>query len=111
MKASSASKSDKSDRRPKKSADNGEGEMDIVVPKEPPMPIGPTASQLAQLAAGDGDATADPTAGAGDEDDLGVGGRHHDLPPSVFAAAYTIFGTAVAASWWLVRPRPFRATP
>ena len=55
VKASSASKSDKSDRRPKKSADNGEGEMDIVVPKEPPMPIGPTASQLAQLAAGDGD--------------------------------------------------------
>ena len=36
---------------------------------------------------------------------------YHDLPPSVFAAAYTIFGTAVAASWWLVRPRPFRATP
>ena len=55
VKASSASKSDKSDRRPKRSADNGEGEMDIVVPKEPPMPIGPTASQLAQLAAGDGD--------------------------------------------------------
>jgi hypothetical protein len=30
-------------------------------------------------------------------------------PPWVFVAAYTIFGTAVAASWWLVRPRAFRA--
>jgi hypothetical protein len=27
----------------------------------------------------------------------------------VFVAAYTIFGAAVAASWWLVRPRAFRA--
>jgi hypothetical protein len=31
-------------------------------------------------------------------------------PPWVFVTAYTIFGAAVAASWWLVRPRPFRAT-
>jgi hypothetical protein len=34
---------------------------------------------------------------------------YHDLPPSVFVTAYTIFGTAVAASWWLVRPRAFRS--
>lgn len=32
---------------------------------------------------------------------------YHDLPPSVFVAAYTIFAAAVAASWWLVRPRAF----
>ena len=29
--------------------------------------------------------------------------------PWVFVTAYTIFGTAVAASWWLVRPRAIRA--
>ena len=34
---------------------------------------------------------------------------YHDLPPSVFVVAYTIFAAAVAASWWLVRPRAFRA--
>jgi hypothetical protein len=32
-------------------------------------------------------------------------------PPWAFVTAYTIFGTAVAASWWLVRPRPFRSVP
>ncbi|MEN9778837.1 MAG: polymerase, sigma 70 [Verrucomicrobiota bacterium] len=48
-------KAEKGDRRPKKTANNAENESDIVVPKEAPMPIGPTASQLAQLAAGDGD--------------------------------------------------------
>ena len=47
--------SDKSDRRPKKEDEGSETDLDIVVPKEPAMPIGPTASQLAQLAAGDGD--------------------------------------------------------
>jgi hypothetical protein len=31
-------------------------------------------------------------------------------PRWVFVTAYTIFGTAVVASWWLVRPRPFRAS-
>jgi hypothetical protein len=31
-------------------------------------------------------------------------------PPWVFVAAYTLFAAAVAASWWLVRPRPFRTT-
>ena len=36
---------------------------------------------------------------------------YHDFPPWAFVAAYTIFGKAVAASWWLVRPRPFRASP
>ena len=35
----------------------------------------------------------------------------HDLPPAVFVAAYSLFATAVAASWWLVRPRAFRAAP
>ena len=47
--------SDKSERRPKKEDEGSETDLDIVVPKEPAMPIGPTASQLAQLAAGDGD--------------------------------------------------------
>ena len=32
-------------------------------------------------------------------------------PPWAFTIAYTLFGAAVAASWWLVRPRPFRADP
>ena len=50
-----ALKAEKGDRRPKKAADNEENESDIIVPKETPMPIGPTASQLAQLAAGDSD--------------------------------------------------------
>ncbi len=50
-----AAKAEKGDRRPKKAADNEENESDIIVPKETPMPIGPTASQLAQLAAGDSD--------------------------------------------------------
>lgn len=36
---------------------------------------------------------------------------YHDLPPSVFVTAYTIFGTAVAASWWIVRPRAFIRDP
>lgn len=36
---------------------------------------------------------------------------YHDLPPSVFQAAYTLFAAAVAASWWLVRPRAFRPAP
>jgi len=43
------------ERRAKKEAKGGEPESDIVVPKEPPVPIGPTVSQLAQLAAGDAD--------------------------------------------------------
>jgi RNA polymerase primary sigma factor len=54
-KANSSSRSEKSDRRAKKDEGKDEVDLDIVVPKEPPMPIGPTASQLAQLAAGDGD--------------------------------------------------------
>ncbi len=54
-KPAAAPKAEKGDRRPKKSADNEENESDIIVPKETPMPIGPTASQLAQLAAGDSD--------------------------------------------------------
>ena len=54
-KAVAAAKAEKGDRRPKKAADNEENESDIIVPKETPMPIGPTASQLAQLAAGDSD--------------------------------------------------------
>ncbi|MFM8878501.1 MAG: RNA polymerase sigma factor RpoD [Verrucomicrobiota bacterium] len=48
-------KGDKSDRRLKKGAAERAGGTEIVVPKEPQTPIGPTASQLAQLAAGDGD--------------------------------------------------------
>jgi len=54
-KPAAAAKAEKGDRRPKKAADNEENESDIIVPKETPMPIGPTASQLAQLAAGDSD--------------------------------------------------------
>jgi RNA polymerase primary sigma factor len=50
-----AAKGDRSDRRPKKGSAERGGDTEIVVPKEPPMPIGPTASQLAQLASGDGD--------------------------------------------------------
>ena len=50
-----APKAEKGDRRPKKAADNDENESDITIPKETSTPIGPTASQLAQLAAGDGD--------------------------------------------------------
>jgi RNA polymerase primary sigma factor len=55
LKAAPIPKAEKGDRRPKKTADKSENESDIIVPKEAPMPIGPTASQLAQLAAGDGD--------------------------------------------------------
>ena len=55
VKAPPVPKAEKGDRRPKKTADHEENESDIIVPKEAPMPIGPTASQLAQLAAGDGD--------------------------------------------------------
>ena len=54
-KPAAAAKAEKGDRRPKKASDNEENESDIIVPKETPMPIGPTASQLAQLAAGDSD--------------------------------------------------------
>jgi RNA polymerase primary sigma factor len=54
-KTGSSGRSEKADRRSKKDEGKDEGDLDIVVPKEPPMPIGPTASQLAQLAAGDGD--------------------------------------------------------
>lgn len=32
---------------------------------------------------------------------------YHEAPPWVFVTAYTIFAAAVAASWRLVRPRPF----
>lgn len=31
-----------------------------------------------------------------------------EAPTWVFLLAYTIFGTLVVASWWVVRPRPFR---
>jgi RNA polymerase primary sigma factor len=55
LKAAPTPKAEKGDRRPKKTADHSENESDIIVPKEAPMPIGPTARQLAQLAAGDGD--------------------------------------------------------
>jgi hypothetical protein len=33
---------------------------------------------------------------------------YYDLPAWVFVAAYTVFGLLVAATWILVRPRPFR---
>ena len=33
----------------------------------------------------------------------------YQAPPWVFIVCYTVFGFAVAASWWKVRPRPFRA--
>ena len=29
---------------------------------------------------------------------------YYDLPEPVFTAAYLVFGAAVAATWWLVRP-------
>jgi hypothetical protein len=32
---------------------------------------------------------------------------YYDAPGWVFVAAYTVFGTAVAASWYWLRPRPF----
>ena len=34
---------------------------------------------------------------------------YYHAPPWVFIVCYTLFGFAVAASWWKVRPRPFRA--
>ena len=34
---------------------------------------------------------------------------YYELPAWVFVAAYTAFGLLVAATWILVRPRPFRA--
>jgi RNA polymerase primary sigma factor len=54
-KGGKAAKAASPERRAKKEAKGDEPESDIVVPKEPPMPTGPTASQLAQLAAGDAD--------------------------------------------------------
>jgi len=32
---------------------------------------------------------------------------YFDAPPWVFITAYTLFGLAVAGSWWWFRPRPF----
>lgn len=32
-------------------------------------------------------------------------------PPWAFTVAYTLFGTAVVAGWWLVPPRRFRLAP
>ena len=32
---------------------------------------------------------------------------YYDLPAVVFLVCYTLFGAMVAASWWLVPPRPF----
>ncbi len=34
---------------------------------------------------------------------------YYHAPPWVFIVGYTLFGFAVALSWWKVRPRPFRA--
>ena len=34
---------------------------------------------------------------------------YYEAPPWVFTVCYTVFGLAVAASWWKVRPRSFRA--
>lgn len=36
---------------------------------------------------------------------------YYQAPAWVFAVAYTAFGLLVAASWFWVRPRPFRPTP
>ena len=33
---------------------------------------------------------------------------YFEAPPWVFILAYTLFGLAVAGSWWWFRPRPFR---
>jgi hypothetical protein len=33
---------------------------------------------------------------------------YYDAPPWVFVTGYTLFGLAVAGSWWWFRPRPFR---
>jgi len=33
---------------------------------------------------------------------------YYDAPAWVFTAVYSAFGLVVVASWWLVRPRPFR---
>jgi len=33
---------------------------------------------------------------------------YHEAPAWVFATAYTSFGALIVASWFLVRPRPFR---
>jgi ABC-type multidrug transport system permease subunit len=33
---------------------------------------------------------------------------YYHAPPWVFVVCYTLFGFAVALSWWKVRPRPFR---
>jgi RNA polymerase primary sigma factor len=54
-KSQKAARSNRPDRRPRKESEADGSESDIVVPKEPQMPVGPTASQLAQLAAGDAD--------------------------------------------------------
>ncbi len=35
---------------------------------------------------------------------------YYEAPEWVFAAAYTAFGSLVAAAWLWVRPRPFRAS-
>ena len=32
---------------------------------------------------------------------------YYDAPPWMFVAGYTLFGLAVAGSWWKFRPRPF----
>ena len=33
---------------------------------------------------------------------------YYDAPEWVFVAGYTLFGLAVAGSWWWFRPRPFQ---
>ncbi len=36
---------------------------------------------------------------------------YYQAPPWVFLVAYTLFGSLVVASWFLVRPRPFKPRP
>jgi len=36
---------------------------------------------------------------------------YYAAPPWMFVAGYTLFGLAVAGSWWKFRPRPFRKRP
>ena len=36
---------------------------------------------------------------------------YYDAPPWMFVVGYTLFGLAVAGSWWKFRPRPFRKRP
>ena len=35
---------------------------------------------------------------------------YYEAPMWVFAVCYTLFGALVAASWYWIRPRPFRAS-